>query len=105
MPTVLRGDWPEQLPPAPEALVKHAPDWDKVEKLFRAYELRSLLRELPNAPAAEAVPAAKPAPVPALTEEPDLFSWHPVAEKPAAKPVEGPADDAADDLFAGWTKP
>lgn len=104
----LRGDWPEQLPPPPDALVKHAPDWTRVAELFREYELRSLLKDLPLAPELPSAPAAdaQPAPEPELPEEPDLFNWRPAPASDAAeKPAAGRREEASDDLFAGWTKP
>ncbi len=97
----LRGDWPGQLPPALVALNKQAPDWSRVAAIFREYELRSLLRELPATaePVPEAAVRTETAPASQPSPEGDLFSWR--REAPAAAEEARPLDD---DPFAGWPK-
>mgnify|MGYP000923019118 CR=1 FL=1 len=99
----LRGDWPEQLPAAAAALNKQVPDWSQVAAIFREYELRSLLRDLPET--AEPMPeaAVRTETAPALQPSPDgdLFSWRQETPAPAAEDDAKPRDD---DFFAGWPK-
>lgn len=93
----LRTEWPAALPAPEKLLRKEPPDARKLAAIFTEYELRSLLKELPEE-------AARPAPGPAAPEvakqpeEVDLFSF---ASAPGKK---APAknDPAEDDLFAGW---
>lgn len=83
----LRSDWPAALPAPAKLLRKTAPDVRKLAEIFSEYELRSLVKELPER-----------AEMPAAPEAVDLFSCAPEADgeknDPGA-PVEV-------DLFAEW---
>ena len=88
----LRTEWPAALPVPEKLLRKAPPDVRKLAEIFTEYELRSLLKELPEVPPVSAAPEA------VAPEAVDLFAWQQsMADKNA-----GGSAPAEDDLFAGW---
>lgn len=87
----LCSDWPEQeLGKAEKILEKRPPDWAKIADFAREYELRSILRELPEeCSSMPETPEEKAEPAPEQPDTDDLFSWgaaQTAAEKKPAKP-------------------
>ena len=87
----LRSVWPaDELVPVEKMLEKRPPDWEKIAGFAREYELKSILRELPDF-CGVLTEKSVDAPV----EKPmadDLFSWgaaQPVPEKNPEKPEQG----------------
>lgn len=71
----LREDLPPRFHDLGSLLQRKEPDWEKIAALCREYELKSILKELPE-------PAA------ASTPEDDLFSALPTAAEPPASPAD-----------------
>ena len=94
----LRCEWPENLPAPEMVLGKAAPDFARLAAIFREYELRSLLKELPVAHDEPPAPAAAAKAAKAASAE-DLFSWSAASDKAAPEP-----DGADGDVFAGWPR-
>lgn len=87
----LRSVWPaDELVPVEKMLEKRPPDWEKIAGFAREYELKSILRELPDfcgvlTEKSVDAPVEKP-------KADDLFSWgaaQPVPEKNPEKPEQG----------------
>ena len=72
----LREDLPPRFRDFGTLLRRKEPDWEKIASLCREYELKSILKELPE-PAAASTP-----------EEDDLFSALPAAAEPPVSPAD-----------------
>ena len=82
----LRTQWPEnELGALNDCLQKKAPDWQKIAEFARLYELKSVLKDVPQE-FAKSIEAAPAAPEPAAAKESgegdDLFSWGNLQNKP-----------------------
>lgn len=98
----LRTQWPEkELGTLNDRLKKHAPDWRKIAEFARTYELKSILKDIPQEyAAAESETIAVETETQASSG--DLFSWGEKlnkAGKDAEKPTENPAVPQQGTLF------
>lgn len=98
----LRTELPETWKDLESLVVRQAPDWQKISELCRHYGLKSILKDLPEIPAAPSpVPAVSPA---AEEEEGDLFSFMTAQaseekEKPAENVSAGGEESVQGELF------
>ena len=101
----LRSQWPEEeLGQAELKLTKQAPAWAKIAEFAREYELKSILKELPEEFRSETISPAAPEPPQAATptEADDLFSWgeeQTAAAAQSGKEQTAPARPVQDTLF------
>ena len=86
----LRTQWPQdELGEVEKYLVKRPPDWQKIAGFARQYELKSILKDIPeeftapSAPAAELEIATAPAEENSAPAD-DLFSWSIAREEQTA---------------------
>ena len=98
----LRTQWPEaELGSAAESLQKREPDWAKIADFAREYELKSILKELPEAFQTPATPAAEVKKSPEQPAADDLFAWSSGQKSISRpdKPEESMAKPIQDSLF------
>lgn len=96
----LRADWPCDVLGEPAAkLVKKAPDWQKIAEFAGEYELKSVLREIPEEYQKSSQQAPEiPSEEKTAPEEDNLFSWG-EAQKQKAQPRSEKTDKPIQDTL------